>query len=932
MRLRPYQLDVVNRVHQAWDSGKRCPVMVMGTGTGKTATLSHIVAHEERPSLVMAHRQELVGQLSLTLGKYGVRHRIIAPDSTRRQIEALHMRHLGRRWIDPHAPVAAAGVDTLIRRDSSDAFLRSVDLIVPDEFHHVLRDNKWGRAIAMMPERARILGPTATPLRADGKGLGVHADGVADELTLGPSMRDSITSGMLTPYRIFCPPTGNLDLSQVATSAGGDFSPKPLADAVHKSTIVGDVVGSYLRIAPGKRGITFAVDLEHAREICAEYKARGVPAAVLSADSDTGYRAQVMRDFEAGTLLQLVNVDILGEGVDVPACEVVSFARPTQSFGLYCLDPQTEVLTPEGWRGAKEIDEIDRVVAFDTGSGGAKIVPVQGRVRRQPYAGESMFGISNQHLDICVSDNHDMVVRGRAETCKSWQKQTAAQVAARKSMFCIPTAADLGVPDAAISDADLTFLGWFLSDGCLNRNTGAIHISQSVRKTEHVAAIRAAIQACGFKFGERVSIRKNVPETHSDLVVFTISRGAPRGQDKHLSGWGRLGAWVDKSLPGCYDLLSRRQLQVLLSALNLGDGYNQQQNAAHTLRTLRIACGDNRQLADRLQALCVTRGLSANVAAFHSKNGTAWHTLYIKDTAYRTVAGKNVKNGSIGTRPAYERSRFSERSERPDFVWCLSNELGTLITRRNGKVAIVGNCQQFGRALRLMIAPELMGMWGEMSDAERAAHIAASVKPTAFIIDHVGNVLRHGLPDASRRWSLDRREKRGTSKGPSDAIPLRVCLNDVGGYLCSTPYERTLHACPMCGHVPTPAGRGRPEEVDGDLHELDERTLAALRGEADRIMLPPQIPQHLDHVAAMALRKRHTERQQAQGRLAEAMAWWGGWQNAQGRDDREAFKRFYFAFGVDAATARTLNRADADALAAQVEQVLLDAGVAVSYI
>lgn len=573
MKLRPYQLDVVNRVHQAWDSGRRCPAMVMGTGTGKTATLSHIVAHEQRPSLVMAHRQELVGQLSLTLGKYGVRHRIIAPDSTRRQIEALHMRHLGRRWIDPHAPVAAAGVDTLIRRDSSDAFLRSVDLIVPDEFHHVLRDNKWGRAIAMMPERARILGPTATPLRADGKGLGVHADGVADELILGPSMRDSITSGMLTPYRIFCPPTGNLDLSQVATSAGGDFSPKPLADAVHKSTIVGDVVGSYLRIAPGKRGITFAVDLEHAREICAEYKAKGVPAAVLSADSDTGYRAQVMRDFEAGTLLQLVNVDILGEGVDVPACEVVSFARPTQSFGLFV--------------------------------------------------------------------------------------------------------------------------------------------------------------------------------------------------------------------------------------------------------------------------------------------------------------------------------------------------------------------QQFGRALRLMIAPGLMGMWGDMSDAERAAHIAASVKPTAFIIDHVGNVLRHGLPDAPRRWSLDRREKRGTSKGPSDAIPLRVCLNDVGGYLCSTPYERTLHACPMCGHVPTPAGRGRPEEVDGDLHELDERTLAALRGEADRIMLPPQIPQHLDHVAAMALRKRHTERQRAQGRLGEAMAWWGGWQNAQGRDDREAFKRFYFAFGVDVATARTLPRADAEALAAQVEQVLLDAGVAI---
>lgn len=719
MRLRPYQLDVVNRVHQAWDEGKRCPVMVMGTGTGKclapgtpirmfdgsvrpveevrvgdqvmgpdslprlvtsvtsgreamyrvtpnkgdaytvneshilsfrhalsgrlknvplrdycdltvseqdalfgwsvpgvlsgdlsirlhaisvspiglgeyygftlsgpdrlfllgdftvthnTATLSHIVAHEQKPSLVMAHRQELVGQLSLTLAKYGVRHRIIAPDATRRQIEALHVRHLGRRWIDPHAPAAVAGVHTLVRC-KPDAFLKSVDLIIPDEFHHTLRENSWGRAIQMLPERARILGPTATPLRADGKGLGIHADGFADELILGPAMRDSINSGMLTEYRIFCPPTGNLDLSQVATSAGGDFSPKPLAEAVHKSSIVGDVVGSYLRIAPGKRGITFAVDLEHAREICAEYKAKGVPAAVLSADSDTSYRAQVMRDFEAGTLRQLVNVDILGEGVDVPACEVVSFARPTQSFGLYV--------------------------------------------------------------------------------------------------------------------------------------------------------------------------------------------------------------------------------------------------------------------------------------------------------------------------------------------------------------------QQFGRSLRLMIAPELMGRWGDMTDGERLAHIAASAKPVAYIIDHVGNVLRHGLPDAPRRWSLDRREKRGQSKGPSDAIPLRVCLNDVGGYPCSEPYERTLACCPRCGHVPQPAGRNRPEEVDGDLFELDASVLAALRGEAQRIMAPPLIPQHLDHIATMALRKRHTERQQAQGRLGDAMAWWAGWQNAQGRDDREAYRRFYFAFGVDAATARTLSRADADALAQQIESVLLDAGVTI---
>ena len=46
-------------------------------------------------------------------------------------------------------------------------------------------------------------------------------------------------------------------------------------------------------------------------------------------------RQQIMRRFRSGELLQLVNVDILGEGVDVPAIEVVSMGRPTESYGTF---------------------------------------------------------------------------------------------------------------------------------------------------------------------------------------------------------------------------------------------------------------------------------------------------------------------------------------------------------------------------------------------------------------------------------------------------------------------------------------------------------------------------------------------------------------------------------------------------------------------
>ena len=239
------------QVRRSWDTGHRCPVMVMPTGSGKTTTFCSIVHDTDEPAIVMAHRQELVAQMSVTLGRYKIRHRIIAPDATRKTIERLHMEEFGRRWVDQSAPVAAGGVDTLIRKDASDKFLRSVRLWVPDEFHHVLRENKWGKAIALMPDNSRGLGPTATPVRADGKGLGAHAHGVADDLIVGPSMRESIRDGMLCDYKIFAPPS-TLNLADVGVGADGEYKHDPLSKAVRQSSITGDVVRSYLKIAPGK--------------------------------------------------------------------------------------------------------------------------------------------------------------------------------------------------------------------------------------------------------------------------------------------------------------------------------------------------------------------------------------------------------------------------------------------------------------------------------------------------------------------------------------------------------------------------------------------------------------------------------------------------------------------------------------------------------
>lgn len=358
--LRPYQAKVLADVHREWAAGMNNVVAVSATGSGKTVIAAAMIAAERRGSVFIAHRTELVSQASLALAREGVVHRVIGPSALSRTSVAIHMGELGRPFIDPGARCAVAGVDTLVRMDPTEPWFGQVALWVCDEAAHLLAENKWGRAVAMFPG-ARGVGFTATPLRSDGMGLGRHADGVFDSMVLGPPMRKLLDDGYLTPYRIFCPPN-DVDLSAVGTSASGDYSPAPLRKAVHKSHIVGDVVETYLRLARGKLGMTFCVDVEAAVETAAAFRSAGVTAEVITGKTPDLLRSRIMRSFRAREVLQLVSVDILGEGVDVPAVEVVSMARPTQSFSLYCQQLGRGLRLMEGKQCALILDHVGNVL------------------------------------------------------------------------------------------------------------------------------------------------------------------------------------------------------------------------------------------------------------------------------------------------------------------------------------------------------------------------------------------------------------------------------------------------------------------------------------------------------------------------------------------------------------------------------------------
>ena len=309
-------------------------MMVMATGGGKTVVFCDIVADLNLATALISHRQELVGQAALSLNREQVPHGIIAPQAIQRQIITLEQEMHGRSFYSPRSDVRVAGVDTFINHDPADPWLKKVGLFVGDEGHHFANENKWVKATQMLPA-ARGLLVTAHALRADGRGLGRKADGIVDELVVGPCGRDLIDRGFLCDYRLIAPPS-DTHYDDIELSANGEMNYAAVRARVHSSkTIVGDVVAHYLKFAAGKLGITFAVDIEAATEIAAKYRAAGIPAEVITGKTPLFVRGQLMRQFRARQILQLVSVDVLGEGVDVPAVEVISMARPTASFQLY---------------------------------------------------------------------------------------------------------------------------------------------------------------------------------------------------------------------------------------------------------------------------------------------------------------------------------------------------------------------------------------------------------------------------------------------------------------------------------------------------------------------------------------------------------------------------------------------------------------------
>ncbi len=277
----------------------------------------HTAASKGMRSLFVVHRRELIKQSTQAFALEGLRHGIIS---------AGFFEHATMR-------VQLASVQTLAKRLDRQS---EPQLIVWDECHHIAAAS-WEKIFRRFPHAYHI-GLTATPARLDGRGLGEYFK----EMINGPSVQSLIEQGYLSPYKLYAPST--VSMEGIHTRMG-DYEKNEVSKTMDRPSITGNAIEHYKRLCSGKRAVVFCASIQHSKHVVEEFNRNGISAAHVDGETLQEERDATIQRFKDGDIRVLSNVELFGEGFDVPSIECAILLRPTQSLGIYlqqlgrCLRP-----------------------------------------------------------------------------------------------------------------------------------------------------------------------------------------------------------------------------------------------------------------------------------------------------------------------------------------------------------------------------------------------------------------------------------------------------------------------------------------------------------------------------------------------------------------------------------------------------------------
>jgi superfamily II DNA or RNA helicase len=147
----------------------------------------------------------------------------------------------------------------------------------------------------------------------------------------------------------------------------------------------------------------------------------------------------------------------------------------------------------------------------------------------------------------------------------------------------------------------------------------------------------------------------------------------------------------------------------------------------------------------------------------------------------------------------------------------------------SGRYQIITSCELISEGFDVPACDGCLLLRPTMSESLYLQQVGRALRPSpgkqfAVILDHVGNVARHGLPDDERVWTLEGRVR-------GDSVEIVECPQ------CYAVLPRGIRICPECecslGMEDRDSRSGSQREslrqVDGELIELTPQMIEAQR-------------------------------------------------------------------------------------------------------
>ena len=324
--LRSYQQQAKQDIFAAWNECNNV-LFQMPTGTGKTRLFTSIISdikfcslsnRKDVKILIVAHRIELIDQISESLDKYKIRHGIIAGNKER------NLRY----------EVQVASIQTITHHANYNvAKDLNINYIIIDEAHHATA-NSYRKLWNMFP-LSKKLGVTATPWRMNGMGF----ESIFNKILISAPIKTFIEKGWLAPYSYYSINfTSSLkkEINEIQEfDIEGDYKTSALESIVDQRSIRAHLLDSYMKLAKGKKGIIYSISRKHSEHICEEFQKAGVKIVKIDSRTPKNERKLYVERFKKGLIDIIVNVDIFSEGFDCPDIDFIQLARPTKSLVKY---------------------------------------------------------------------------------------------------------------------------------------------------------------------------------------------------------------------------------------------------------------------------------------------------------------------------------------------------------------------------------------------------------------------------------------------------------------------------------------------------------------------------------------------------------------------------------------------------------------------